>query len=231
MIDWNAIDTVLLDMDGTLLDLHYDNAFWFDHLPRTWGARRGLDVQAAREHILAQAEQRRGTLDFYCMNHWSVLLELDVAALNAELAHLIGLRPQVQEFLHWLGSCGKQRLLVTNSHRSGLEFKLAHTGLDRWLDAIVCAHDLSAPKEDPLFWPRLQALHGFDPARTLLVDDNAHVLRAARDYGIAHLLAVAQPDSRAEAQQLPDLPMLHSFAQVLPQNAPQAPATTHNILG
>ena len=82
MIDWSGIDTVLLDMDGTLLDLHYDNAFWFEHLPRTWGARRGLDVHAAREVIHAQAERRRGTLDFYCMAYWSELLELDVAALN-----------------------------------------------------------------------------------------------------------------------------------------------------
>ncbi|MGE0810989.1 MAG: GMP/IMP nucleotidase [Immundisolibacter sp.] len=218
MIDWTAIDTVLLDMDGTLLDLHYDNAFWFEHLPRTWGARRGLDVHAAREAIHAQAERRRGTLDFYCMAYWSELLELDVAALNTELAHLIGLRPQVPEFLDWLLAAGKRRVLVTNSHRSGLDFKLARTGLDAWLDTIVCAHDLAAPKEDPAFWPRLQDLLGFDPARTLLVDDNAHVLRAARDYGIGHVLAVAQPDSKAQAQHLPDLPMLLSFGQVLPQH-------------
>jgi putative hydrolase of the HAD superfamily len=216
VIDWSAVDTVLLDMDGTLLDLHYDNAFWFDHLPRTWGARRGLDVQAAREVIHRQAERRRGTLDFYCMAYWSELLELDVAALNAELAHLIGLRPQVPEFLSWLQVAGKRRVLVTNSHRSGLDFKLARTGLAQWLDTIVCAHDLAAPKEDPSFWPRLQGQLGFDPARTLLVDDNPHVLRSARDYGIGHLLAVAQPDSRAQPQALADLPMLESFLQLLP---------------
>src|SRR5688572_6670841 len=34
MIDWNAVDTVLLDMDGTLLDLHFDNYFWLTHLPK-----------------------------------------------------------------------------------------------------------------------------------------------------------------------------------------------------
>lgn len=216
MIDWSGIDTVLLDMDGTLLDLHYDNAFWFEHLPRTWGAQRGLDVHAAREVIHAQAERRRGTLDFYCMAYWSELLELDVAALNAELAHLIGLRPQVPEFLAWLLAAGKQRVLVTNSHHSGLDFKLAQTGLAQWLDTIVCAHDLAAPKEDPAFWPRLQGQLGFDPARTLLVDDNPHVLRAARDYGIGHLLAVAQPDSRSQPQALADLQMLDSFLQLLP---------------
>lgn len=216
MIDWTAVDTVLLDMDGTLLDLHYDNAFWFEHLPRTWGARRGLDLHTAREVIHQQAERRRGTLDFYCMAYWSELLELDVAALNAELAHLIGLRPQVTEFLAWLQTAGKRRVLVTNSHRSGLDFKLARTGLAAWLDGIVCAHDLAAPKEDPAFWPRLREQLGFDPARTLLVDDNAHVLRTAREYGVAHLLAVAQPDSRAAPQQLPDLPMVLNFVQLLP---------------
>ncbi|WP_372724277.1 GMP/IMP nucleotidase [Immundisolibacter sp.] len=216
MIEWAGIDTVLLDMDGTLLDLHYDNAFWFDHLPRTWGERRGLDLLSARSVIHNHAEQRRGTLDFYCMSYWSELLELDVAALNEELAHLISVRPQVSEFLLWLGATGKKRVLVTNSHRSGLDFKLARTGLTAWLDEIVCAHDLHLPKEDPLFWPRLQSLHRFDPLRTLLVDDNPHVLRAARDYGVAHVLAVAQPDSRAAPQHLTDLPMLEGFEQLLP---------------
>lgn len=119
--------------------------------------------------------------------------------------------------MEWLGAASKRRVLVTNSHRSGLDFKLARTGLAGWLDEIICAHDLALPKEAPDFWPRLQAQQGFDPARTLLVDDNAHVLRAARDYGIGHLLAIAQPDSRAEPQFLPDLPMLESFRQLLPQ--------------
>ena len=32
--DWQEIDTVLLDMDGTLLDLHYDNYFWLTHIPK-----------------------------------------------------------------------------------------------------------------------------------------------------------------------------------------------------
>ena len=27
MLAWDEIDTVLLDMDGTLLDLHFDNHF------------------------------------------------------------------------------------------------------------------------------------------------------------------------------------------------------------
>ena len=32
---WRDIDTVLLDMDGTLLDLHYDNHFWLEPVSYT----------------------------------------------------------------------------------------------------------------------------------------------------------------------------------------------------
>ena len=31
-IDWRSIYDVLLDMDGTLLDLHYDATFWLNNV-------------------------------------------------------------------------------------------------------------------------------------------------------------------------------------------------------
>ena len=42
--DWRAIDTVLLDMDGTLLDLRFDNYFWLELVPRKYGAMAMLPV-------------------------------------------------------------------------------------------------------------------------------------------------------------------------------------------
>ena len=32
-MDWKSITAVFLDMDGTLLDLYFDNYFWHEHVP------------------------------------------------------------------------------------------------------------------------------------------------------------------------------------------------------
>ena len=51
MIDWSCIDTVLLDMDGTLLDLHFDNFFWSEHLPRTYALRHQISKEESSAYL------------------------------------------------------------------------------------------------------------------------------------------------------------------------------------
>ena len=216
MLDWTRIDTVLLDMDGTLLDLHFDSHFWMHHVPSRYGQPRGLDRDQAWLELVPRLDAVAGTLDWYCLDYWSRELGLDILALKHEVAHLICYRDGAREFLQGLRERGIPALLVTNAHRDSLSLKLARTGLDRFLDATVCSHDLGHPKERQEFWQRLRADHPFDPARTLFVDDSLPVLRAARDYGIAHLLAVADPDSRAPRRDTGEFPALADFADITP---------------
>lgn len=196
-IPWNTLDTVLLDMDGTLLDLHFDNHFWLEYVPRRYAEARGLPLEAARRELLARYRSCEGTLEWYCVDHWSRELGLDIALLKAEVDHLIAVHPHVPEFLAALGRRGKRRVLVTNAHQKSLALKLDRTRLGGLLDAVVCAHDLGRPKEDPRFWELLQKVEPFDPERTLFVDDSPAVLTSARNYGIRHLLRVSRPDSQA----------------------------------
>ena len=56
MIDWDSIDTVLLDMDGTLLDLHFDNYFWTEHLPDIYSRKHQLDETITIEALQAQLD-------------------------------------------------------------------------------------------------------------------------------------------------------------------------------
>lgn len=218
-LDWAGIDDVLLDMDGTLLDLRYDNDFWLEHLPHRFAAQRGISRDAAQIFIQRLVRSTTHTIQFYCLDHWSERLGLDVAAANEELAHLIAIRPGVTEFLDALYMAGKRRVLVTNSHPRGLAFKLARTGLDRYLDVIISSHETGLPKEHPGFWTELRRRIAFAPQRSVLIDDNPAVLNAARDYGVRETLAIHKPDSRRPG--LPDhgFAQIHHFAQLLPVQA------------
>jgi putative hydrolase of the HAD superfamily len=98
MIDWNAIDTVLLDMDGTLLDLHFDNHFWQEHVPVRYAERHGLPHAEARSRLTDIYRAKAGTLDWYCVDFWTRELQLDIARLKEEVAHLIACIPTCRAF-------------------------------------------------------------------------------------------------------------------------------------
>lgn len=216
MFDWQRIDSVLLDMDGTLLDLHFDNHFWLEHVPRCYARARGIAEAEARDQLHARYRDILGTLNWYCVDHWSRELGLDIALLKEEVEHLISVHPHVTEFLDLLERAGKRRVLVTNAHQKSLELKMRRTRLRDRLDHVVCAHDLGLPKEDAGFWPRLKDAEPFDPQRTLFVDDSLPVLRAARQFGVAHLLAIRLPDRRQPERRVDAFPAVRGFAELLP---------------
>ena len=195
-LPWPAIDTVLLDMDGTLLDLHFDNHFWLEHLPQRYADLHGLSRQQADDELLPLFHQHAGQLNWYCTDFWSRELNLSVRELKREVAHLIALRPDAETFLQALRAAGKRVALITNAHRDSLSLKLERIQLAPYFERLISSHDYGFPKENQQFWHALQADFSFDPARTLFIDDSLPILRSARDFGVAHLLAVRQPDSQ-----------------------------------
>lgn len=216
MIDWDSIDTVLLDMDGTLLDLHFDNYFWSHHVPSHYARARGMDETTVRETLVQRFESIRGSLNWYSLDYWSEQLQLDLQTLKREIQHMIQMRPHVEEFLQRLHASPKHVVLVTNAHRKTLDIKLANTPIARWFDDIVVSHDFRAPKEEPQFWHHLQAAHPFNPSRTLLIDDTETVLDSAKRYGIAHLLTLLQPDSQAQKRLQTRFRGIHHFDEIMP---------------
>jgi HAD superfamily hydrolase (TIGR01509 family) len=216
MIRWDDIDTVLLDMDGTLLDLHYDNMLWNQLLPARFGAARNLPPDTARTILSERMQAIQGRLEFYCLEHWRDFTGLDIVALHHELVALIRYRPNAERFLDWLRRSGKRSLLVTNAHRDSLHVKNLHADVISRIDIDVSCHDFGRPKESVDFWRRLMARHPFDPARTLFIDDNDSVLNAARDFGIQHLFTITQPDSGRPRRVGLSYPALNDFADLLP---------------
>jgi len=223
MIDFEAIDTVFLDMDGTLLDLHFDNHFWLEEVPRRYAEARGLALDEARAELRGRYRDIEGTLEWYCLDYWSRELGFDILLLKREVEHLIAVHPHVVDFLEALGARGLRRVMVTNAHQRGLALKLERTQLAGHFEHIISAHDLGLAKEMPGFWERLQEIEPFDPARTLFVDDNPRVLRAARAYGFEWLVIILKPDSRAPLRPCDEFSAVPGFGELLAALRASAP--------
>ena len=213
---WSDVDSVFLDMDGTLLDLHFDNHFWLEHIPLRFGERHGLSKEEALATLMPRFRAAEGTLAWYSLDHWSRELDMDIPTLKREVEHLIQVLPHAEDFLRTVRAAGKRLVLVTNAHAPVLEMKMQRTRLDVHFDNIVSSHDIGAPKETAEFWHSLQQTEPFDPAKTFMADDSLPVLRAARDYGVRHLVAMRRPDSRRPARDIEEFPSIETFAELLP---------------
>lgn len=216
LVDWHRIDTVLLDMDGTLLDLYFDNHFWLQHLPAAYAGKNGLAFADAHAELVARFGREQGKLNWYCVDFWSRELDLDLPTLKRDLTHLIQPRPGALEFLQAVRDSGREAWLVTNAHHHSLTLKLAHTPLADLCQRVLCSHDFREPKESAAFWPALRAREHFDPARSLFVDDSESVLQAAHAFGVAQLLTIGQPDSRKPPREGLRFPVLQHFHDLLP---------------
>ncbi len=225
--DWDNIQTVLLDMDGTLLDLHFDNYFWLQHLPQTYAKKHHMDLAEAERILFAKYKAIEGTMNWYCVDYWSEQLDMDIALLKQQVAHLIRLHPHVPEFLNWLRQNRKKSILVTNAHPKSIDIKFRHTALDKHLDRVISAHDLGMPKEAPQFWFKLHQYIDYHPQTTLLIDDNIDVLKSARQHPIRYLLQISEPDSKQNSSQKAAdttpanaaIPAIRNFSELLQNQA------------
>ncbi len=188
-------ETLMLDMDGTVLDLAFDNYVWTDLVPRRYAAANGMTFTAARDYLFDQYRAVQGNLEWYCLDHWYERLGIDVVQLHHDVNHRIGYLPGALDFLRIVHKQDTRVLLVTNSHPETLALKDAVTGLSDYFDGVVSSHNYGHAKESQAFWHALQDDVGFDTETTLFVDDGQPVLKSAHEYGVEMLVTVTRPDT------------------------------------
>ena len=215
MIEWNKINSVFLDLDGTLLDLHFDNHFWKEHMPIRYAQHHDLEHAEAKLKLNEKYSAVYGSLSWYSVDYWTQELDMDIASLKKEVAAKISVRPKVEEFLEFLHMQGKRVVLVTNAHPASIAIKMDKTRLDRFFNRIITSHELGHAKEAADFWTLLQQKETFDIKKTLFIDDNFDVLDAAKEYGIEYLLAIKKPDSQGEEKEHEHYPLLDCFDQII----------------
>jgi len=216
MPPWSDIDTVMFDMDGTLLDLHFDNYFWLQLVPKSYSDKHGVSEAAALEIIHCKYAEVRGTLDWYCLDYWKQELQLNITEMKISAKHKINIRPNVENMLLELKNSSKRLLLVTNAHPSSLKIKMEHTGIAHYFDQCISSHRLKLAKENHGFWKSLQTLEEYDPQRTVLFDDSLPVLRQAQREGIRYLFGIEKPDSKKPAVLIKEFPQIRDFSKIMP---------------
>lgn len=214
-LNWSQIDDVLLDMDGTLLDRHFDNFFFEEELPRRYAAIHTLPFETARARLMAMYRSVEGELAWTDLDYWTERVGIDVVAMHKELDHMIGFLPGAEEFLDHLRQLGKRVTIVTNAHSTGVSVKVAKTGLDRYVNRIVDAFEIGYLKMRPEYWPNCRRLLGFDPSRSLFMDDDEGCLMAAKEFGVAHLVHSAKSSSQLPPAPLTQFLSITGFAPLL----------------
>ena len=214
---WDAIDTVLLDMDGTLLDKHFDDYFWEQYVPEHYSLKHNLSIADARAELLKCYKKVENTLDWTDLNYWSHQLDLDIPELKIRINHLIDVHPYVPDFLHFCRNNNKKIYLVTNAHPKTLAIKMEKTDIGHLFDRIVCAEEVGLAKEDVRFWSGLEDMLGFEKKRTMFADDTEKVLLSAEQYGMGFLIFVARSSSRKPVQYSQRYPSIVYFKELIPE--------------
>ena len=185
----------MLDMDGTVLDLAYDNYVWKELVPERYAEAKGMSLENARDRLYAKYRAIQGDIQWYCLDHWSERLGLDVLELHRDVNDRIEYLPGAEGFLKAMHDHDVRVLLVTNSHPDTLALKDEATGLGGFFEAIYTSHEFGYAKEHQEFWYALQEEEGFLRESTLFVDDNRTVLDSADTYGVEMLVEIENPDT------------------------------------
>jgi putative hydrolase of the HAD superfamily len=214
-IPLKEIKFILLDMDGTLLDLYFDNYFWGHLVPEKYAEKHNITFGAAKDLLYNIYKSHEKTLNWTDIDFWSKELHLDIPALKEQIKHLIGVHPHVIDFLKMLRRQRKKVFLVTNAHYKTIDIKLKKTQIGRYFNSVLCSFDVGFPKESIEFWHKAERRLRFNKEKTLFIDDTEDVLKTAREYGIRYLLFKARANSKATLKQSKEFPTITDFRELM----------------
>ena len=213
-IDWTEVDHVLLDMDGTLLDLAFDNDFWGQRIHEKYASIHDISIEQTVAKFEPVFKSVAGSLSWYSTDFWSEQFGYSIIEHSRAHAHGIRWLPFAKEFLHALRESNVRTTIVTNAHPDIVRLKHDITGIRDLVDRTISSHSLGHAKESPNFWRELHCELKFKSRSTLFFDDSPAVLSAAIDFGIERSIAICHPDSTRPKHNPTSFVAINDFEQL-----------------
>lgn len=213
-----TLPIIMFDMDGTLLDLAFDDLIWNQQLPIRHAQTHQCTLEQSQKILGSFYQQHKHTLAWYSSKYWTEKVGVDVLQLQYDHCDRVNTRPGCIELLQQLQAQGYRCWLVTNADVASLTFKLKLMKIKDYFEVIVSSEQLAHAKEEQAFWQLLQQQHPFNPNEVVFVDDTAPVLDAAQKFGLQHLVTIIQPSSIQKPRDAAELnyPSIQVLTELLP---------------
>jgi len=209
---WNSIETFFLDLDGTLLDLAYDNYFWHEHIPNIYAKKNNIDFKQAKNEFEEMYKEKRNTLNWYSLNYWSEKIDIDLEFEVLNTRNRIKVFPGVTNFLTNLKINNIRAIMLTNCPRNMLNIKITQTKLWGYFDEIISSEDYGFSKESTKFWEYLDKELTYRKNKTVFIDDNQDVLKFSYNNNIKNIFCINFPDSNKDKQIINDFRSLDNIS-------------------
>ena len=176
------INTVLFDLDGTLIDSIELILASYRHTMRTHGfgdVRDEVWMRGVGTPLRVQLAQ--------WANSPAVMDAMVATYREHNLSNhdrMVTIYPGVREVVAGIRARGLRTGVVTSKNREGTLRGLSLVGLAEVIEVLVCADDVANPKPHPEPVERAMAALGGEPSTTLFVGDSIHDLTSGRAAGV-----------------------------------------------
>ena len=196
MVKLNSTTAILSDLDGVILDLAYDIKFWELWLPEQVANQTNKSIEETKAEIMAEIDIQRGTLNFYDLNYWDDLLNVDCMQIFIEKTERCSYLEGSYEALQRLSTLKNPKYILTNGDPRIQEYKAETQNFLEFFDSIFYSMHVGYPKESKEFWALARHNLNLDFEDTIFIDDDFKVATAAAKAGIKQVAWITPGKNR-----------------------------------
>ena len=196
MVKLNSTTAILSDLDGVILNIDYDIKFWESWLPEYIASQSSLTEEEAKAEILSKIDLQRGTLNFYDLNYWDDLLNLDCIEIIKKKEEKCSYLEGSHEALRRLSTLKNPKHILTNGDPRVQEYKAQSQDFRGFFDSIFYSMRAGYPKEQKEFWALARHNLNLNFEDAMFIDDGFGVVTAAAKAGVRKVIWITPGKNR-----------------------------------